>query len=210
MLLVDDHDLIRTGIKRLFDDISGIRVVAEAASGEEAVDWVRHNRPDVVMMDINMPGIGGFEATRKIKLIDSSIPVIILSVHSDGPYPGQLLKVGADGYLHKGCSFDEMSAAVKAVTAGERYISNEVAQALAISWLPGSEESPVDTLSKREIQIMGMLVEGSKIAAIAEQLCLSPKTVSTYRSRIIKKLGVENDAGLIRMAMKYGLIKEGE
>ncbi len=208
VLLVDDHELVRTGIHRLLDDAKGIRVAAEASSGEQAIEYIRQTPPDVVMMDLNMPGMGGLEATRKLKKTVPTLPVIVLTVHTDDPYPSQLLKAGAAGYLHKGCSVDEMVEAINEVNKGGRYISREVAQSLAMSWVPGTDDSPIDTLSQRELQVMLMLAEGQKVSQISAQLHLSPKTVSTYRSRIISKLHVNSDAELTRLAMRYGIIKE--
>ncbi len=206
VLLVDDHELVRTGIRRLLDDASGINVYAEATDGESAIVAVRKKRPDVVLMDVSMPGIGGLEATRKIKQIDATLPVIILTVHTDDPFPTSLLKAGASGYLHKGCSVDEIVSAIKEVHAGRRYICTEIAQNLALSLLPGSEGSPFDNLSQREMQVMLMLVQGHKVQDISEKLCLSPKTVSTYRTRLLEKLSARSDADLTRLAMRHGML----
>jgi two-component system invasion response regulator UvrY len=206
VLLVDDHELVRTGIRRLLSDAGGINVYAEAKDGETAISEVRKKRPDVVLMDVSMPGIGGLEATRKLKQIDSTLPVIILTVHTDDPFPTSLLKAGASGYLHKGCSVDEIVSAIKEVHAGRRYICSEIAQHLALSLLPGSDGSPFEHLSQREMQVMFMLVQGNKVQDISEKLCLSPKTISTYRYRLFDKLSVRNDAELTRLAMRYGML----
>jgi len=206
VLLVDDHDLVRTGIRRLLDDVSGIQVYAEAKDGETAIKEVRRKRPDVILMDVSMPGIGGLEATRKIKQLDDSLPIIILTVHTDDPFPTSLLKAGASGYMHKSCSIDEIVTAIKEVYAGRRYISSEIAQTLALSLLPGNDGSPFDNLSQREMQVMLMLVQGNKVQDISEKLCLSPKTISTYRYRLFDKLSVRNDAELARLAMRYGML----
>ncbi len=206
VLLVDDHELVRTGIRRLLDDVGGINVYAEATDGESAVDAVRKKRPDVILMDVSMPGIGGLEATRKIKQIHTDLPVIILTIHTDDPFPTSLLKAGASGYLHKGCSVDEIVLAINEVHAGRRYICTEIAQNLALSLLPGSEGSPFDSLSQREMQVMLMLVQGHKVQDISEKLCLSPKTISTYRTRLFDKLSVRSDAELTRLAMRHGML----
>lgn len=206
VLLVDDHELVRTGIRRVLDDVSGIKVDAEAESGEEAVKRVRAKRPDVVLMDVSMPGIGGLEATRKLNAYAPDLPVIILTVHTDDPFPSSLLKAGASGYLHKGCKVDEIVAAIKKVHAGGRYIGSDIAQKLAISLLPGHEGSPFDNLSQREMQVMLMLVQGEKVQDISNTLHLSPKTISTYRSRLFEKLAVRNDAELTRLAIRHGML----
>lgn len=209
VLLVDDHDLVRTGIRRLLDDVTGVKVIAEANSGEQALVSVREKRPDVVLMDVSMPGIGGLETTRKMKLFAPDLPVIILSVHTDDPFPSSMLKAGASGYLHKGCNIEEIVQAIKDVHNGKRYICSAIAQNLALSLLPGHEASPFESLSQREMQVMLMLVQGEKVQGISDQLHLSPKTVSTYRYRLFEKLSVRNDADLTRLAMRHGLLDNG-
>lgn len=207
VLLVDDHAIVRTGIRRLLDDVNGIKVADEAQSGEEAISIVRKKRPDVVLMDVSMPGIGGMEATRKLKQIYSDLPIIIVTVHTDDPFPSSLLKAGASGYLHKDCSLDEMVLAINKAYAGEHYISPDIAQNLALANIPGnSDSSPFEQLSQREMQVMIMLVQGNKVQAISDKLCLSPKTISTYRTRLFEKLRVGNDAELTRLAMHHGML----
>lgn len=206
VLLVDDHELVRTGIRRLLEDVDGIKVYAEAESGEVALKEARKKRPDVVLMDVSMPGIGGLEATRKLVQLYPDLPIIIVTVHTDDPFPSSLLKAGASGYLHKGCSVDEIVTAINSVHAGKRYISTDIAQELALSLLPGNEKSPFETLSQREMQVMLMLVQGNKVHEISDKLHLSPKTVSTYRTRLFEKLRVGNDAELTRLAMRHGIL----
>ncbi len=209
VLLVDDHMLVRHGIRRILEDVGGIEVVKEVGSGEEAIEAVRKIKPDVVLMDISMPGIGGLEATRRIAQIAPKLPVIIVTVHVEAPFPSQLLQAGAMGYISKGGSIEEMVRAIRDVHMGQRFISPEIAQNLALSLLPGQgggEEQPFDKLSSREMQVMLMLVQGGKVQDIATQLNLSPKTISTYRYRLFDKLKVKNDADLTRMAIRYKLI----
>lgn len=208
VMLVDDHDLVRTGIRRLLSDIRGIKVDSEAKSGEEALELVRRKRPDVVLMDVSMPGIGGMEATRKLTKAYPELRVIVLTVHIDDPFPTRLLQAGASGYLTKASSVDEMVQAIEDVAAGKRYISPEIAQSLALSMLPGGEGSPFDKLSQREMQILLMLTQGEKPKTIADKLHLSPKTISTYRYRLYGKLAVRNDAEMTRMAIRHGLMDE--
>ncbi len=207
VILVDDHELVRTGVRRILDDASGITVVAEASCGEEAVSATNAHKPDVVLMDIHMPGIGGIEATRKILRSHAKTKVIALTVHGDKPYAVQLLKGGAQGFLTKGCPAEEVIKAIRAVYAGQRYVGTDVAQDLALALLPGAESSPFDTLSQREMQVLLMLTEGQGIQEISDRLCLSPKTVSTYRYRLYDKLDVENDVELIRLAISHGIIE---
>lgn len=207
VVLVDDHELVRTGVRRILDDANGITVVAEASCGEEAVSATNAHKPDVVLMDIHMPGIGGIEATRKILRSHAKTKVIALTVHGDKPYAVQLLKGGAQGFLTKGCPAEEVIKAIRAVYAGQRYVGSDVAQDLALALLPGAESSPFDTLSQREMQVLLMLTEGQGIQEISDRLCLSPKTVSTYRYRLYDKLDVENDVELIRLAISHGIIE---
>lgn len=206
VMVVDDHELVRTGITRILNDAPGIRVVGEAASGEEALDVVREKMPDVLLMDVSMPGIGGLEATRKLVKHDPKLKVIVVSVHAEEPYPSRMLQAGASGYLTKGCAVDEIVAAIKAVHGGERYIGADVAQKLALKMTPGGDVSPFDALSTREMQVMLMLTQGQRLQDISDKLCLSPKTVSTYRHRLYEKLRVSSDVDLARLAMNYGII----
>ncbi len=208
VLLVDDHELVRSGIRRLLDDRRGIRVIDEADSGEQAVQRVRQRRPDVVLMDVNMPGIGGLEATRKLMQIDQSIKVIVCTVHTEEPFPTRLLEAGAAGYLTKGCGIEEIVTAIRSVQEGERYICAEIAQQIALSVMPGSsKQSPFDRLSQREMQVMLMVTQGQNTQQISDKLCLSPKTVSTYRHRLFDKLGVYNDVELTRLAIRHGILE---
>ncbi|MDQ2070755.1 UvrY/SirA/GacA family response regulator transcription factor [Natronospira bacteriovora] len=208
VLLVDDHALVRTGIRHILDEAAGIEVLAEASSGEEAVELARKEQPDVILMDVNMPGIGGMEATRKIATAAPDVKVIVVSVHATDPYPSRLLEAGAQGYLTKDCSGDEIITAVKRVHAGERYLSAEVARKLADSLLSGGKGTPLDQLSQRELQVMLMIIQGHSVQAISDKLFLSPKTVSTYRHRLFQKLEVENDVGLARFAIRHGLLDD--
>jgi two-component system invasion response regulator UvrY len=209
VLLVDDHDLVRCGIRALLGKADGISVIGEVGTGEEAVEFTKKKPPDVVLMDVNMPGIGGMEATRKITRVNPKVKVIILTVHAEDPYPARLFKAGAAGYLTKGCKVEEMVEAIRTVHDGRNYLSNTIAQSLALSMLPGGE-SPVDSLSQRELQVFMMLVRGDRGTDISDKLHLSPKTVSTYRYRLYEKLGVKSDAELARLAMRYGILEENK
>jgi two-component system invasion response regulator UvrY len=208
VMVVDDHELVRTGITRILNDAPGISVVAEAGSGEEAIPIAKQSRPHVMLMDVSMPGIGGLEATRKLVQSLPDLKVIVLSVHAEEPIPSRMMQAGASGYLTKGSAVDEILTAIKTVYSGERYIGADVAQKLALRMVPGGKASPFETLSPREIQVMLMLTQGQKPQSISDNLCLSPKTISTYRHRLYEKLGVSNDADLTRMAINYGIIKQ--
>lgn len=210
VLLVDDHELVRTGIRRLLDDTSGIKVVGEAESGEEAFLEVRKLKPDVVLMDVSMPGIGGLEATRKLMQLDAGLKVIIVTIHTEEPFPTRLLEAGAAGYLTKDCGINEIVNAIRAVVEGERYIGAEIAQQMALTMMPGGTNSPFQTLSQREMQVMMMVTQGQNVQQISDKLCLSPKTISTYRHRLFEKLNVDNDVELTRLAIRHGILESGE
>ncbi|MEG0858325.1 MAG: UvrY/SirA/GacA family response regulator transcription factor [Pseudomonas sp.] len=205
VLVVDDHDLVRTGITRMLADIDGLQVVGEADSGEASLKVARELKPDVVLMDVKMPGIGGLEATRKLLRSHPDVKVVAVTVCEDDPFPTRLLQAGAAGYLTKGAGLDEMVQAIRLVFAGQRYISPQIAQQLALkSFQP--QGSPFDALSEREIQIALMIVGCQKVQIISDKLCLSPKTVNTYRYRIFEKLSVTSDVELTLLAVRHGMV----
>ena len=207
LLVVDDHDLVRTGIARMLADIDGLVVIGQAASGEEAVRQARELKPDVVLMDIKMPGIGGLEATRKLLRSQPDVRVIAVTVCEEDPFPTRLLQAGAAGYITKGAGLDEMVQAIRLVFAGQRYISPQIAQQLALkSFQPNKSDSPFDLLSEREIQIALMIANCQKVQVISDKLCLSPKTVNTYRYRICEKLKVNSDVELVLLAARHGMV----
>jgi two-component system invasion response regulator UvrY len=209
VLLADDHDLVRTGMRRLLDDVTSIEVVAEATTGEEAVNLCRELSPQVVLMDINMPGMGGLEATKKILQHNADIKVIVVTMSEDEIMAQSLLKAGAAGYLTKGCLINEIVHAIKEVIAQRRYLTPQIATQLALAGTrPDKTQSPFHDLSERELQVMLMTLDGRKTHEISDSLCLSPKTISTYRHRLFTKLGIQTDIELARLAMKHGLTKE--
>ena len=207
VLLVDDHELVRLGIKRLLQDVQGVKVIGEASTGEEAVTLSKELVPDVVIMDVHMPGIGGLEATRKMIRHNPDIKILALTIYEDEPYPSRLLQAGASGYITKGCDSDEMIRAIRTINSGQRYISPTIAQQIAIKRFTKGEESPLDALSERELQIMLMITQGQKVQDISKKLCLSPKTVNSYRYRIFEKLNINSDVELTLMAVRLGMIE---
>lgn len=209
VLIVDDHDLVRFGFKSLLGAQDSIEVVETLSSGEDAISWCRDNKGgvDIILMDVNMPGIGGIEATHRISKAWPDIGIIIITVHDEGPLPKKLLNGGARGYLTKGNNVDEMITAIKDVSNGKHYIAKDIAQQLALSVLPG-ETSPLDILSMRETQVLMMIAQGTKTQKISEILNLSPKTISTYRKRLHEKLDVSSDIEMLHLAMKYGVLDE--
>ncbi|WP_421684537.1 UvrY/SirA/GacA family response regulator transcription factor [Stutzerimonas urumqiensis] len=207
VLVVDDHDLVRAGIVRMLADIDGVQVIGQADSGEEAIKRTRELKPDVVLMDVKMPGIGGLEATRKLLRSYPDLKVIAVTVCEEDPFPTRLLQAGAAGYLTKGAALGEMVQAIRLVFAGQRYISPQIAQQLALkSFQPQVNGSPFDLLSEREIQIALMIANCHKVQAISDKLCLSPKTVNTYRYRIFEKLSITSDVELALLAVRHGMV----
>lgn len=206
VLVVDDHDLVRTGISRMLSDVPGLAVIGEADSGESAVIRARELKPDVILMDVRMPGIGGLEATRKLVQHDKHVKVIAVTVCEEEPFPTRLMQAGAAGYVTKGAALDEMVTAIRQVHSGQRYISPDIAQQLALKQFNPGGNSPFDCLSEREIQIALMIVNCEKVQSISDKLCLSPKTVNTYRYRIFEKLGITSDVELTLLAVRHGMV----
>ncbi len=205
--MVDDHDLVRMGIVSLLSDGDKIQVIAEASSGEEAIELAKQHEPDVVLMDIRMPGMGGLEATRKLLRFNEDIKVIAVTACAEDPFASRLLQAGAAGYMTKGATADEMIMAVLKVKSGQRYISPEIAQRMALKPFDTQETAcPFDVLSDREMQISILIVNCVKVQEISDQLFLSPKTVNTYRYRIFEKLNITSDVELTRLAIRHGII----
>lgn len=207
LLLADDHDLVRTGMRRLLEDVEGITIIAEATTGEEAVVLCRDNKPQVVLMDVNMPGMGGLEATRKIVQRDNNIKVIIVTMNEDEVLAQSLLKAGAAGYLTKASNVHEIVHAIREVIANRHYITPQMATQLALADIrPQEDRSPFKELSERELQVMMKFLDGKKINEISDELSLSPKTVSTYRYRLFNKLNIQSDVELARLAIRHGML----
>lgn len=207
VLVADDHDLVRHGITRMLEDVEDIQVVAEATSGEQALALAKERRPNVVLMDIKMPGIGGLEATRKLSQQNPDIKVVVVTACEEDPFPNKLIKAGAVGFVSKGASGEEMVTAIHAVMKGQRYISPKIAQQMALKSCGDNEqESPFDQLSERELQICMMVINCHKVQEISDSLCLSPKTVNSYRYRIFEKLNISSDVELTRLAIRHGML----
>lgn len=206
LLVVDDHELVRIGLRHIFEDYPAIRIAGEAVDGESALRMNRELRPDVVLLDVSLPGLSGFEVTIRLKQARPELGIVILTVHEQAPYPAQLLEAGAAAYLTKGCPATELVEAIKTVARGGRHIGSRVAQQMALNLLPGGTASPFEVLSAREMEVMLMLAEGRKIADIAELMHLSPKTVATYKYRIFEKLNTRSDVDMTRMALRWGVV----
>lgn len=205
VLLVDDHAVVRMGFKMLLESAPDIKVVAEAESGEQGVKLYMEHHPDVVVMDITMPGIGGLEAIERIVAKESNARILVLSAHEDSVHPKRVLNAGAMGYLTKRSAAEELIKAIRTVAGGKRYLEASVAQQMAIQQLSG-EQNPVDVLSDREFEVFMALAKGKTTNDIAETLCLSPRTVGTHLYNIKQKLNANNSAEIALIAMRSGLI----
>jgi len=205
-MVVDDHDIVCAGIRRLLADEDDIKVIGEANNGEDAIRMAKELEPDVVIMDVKMPGIGGLEATRKMVSHQPQVRIIALTVYGEEPFPSRLLQAGASGYLTKGSSIKEMITAIRLVVSGKHYIGPEIAQQLALKNLTDVDGSQIDQLSERELQVMLMITQGLKVQDISDKLFLSPKTVNSYRYRLFDKLGVSSDVELTLLAIRHGLL----
>ena len=204
VLLVDSHELVRTGIEALLNATEDIAVVGVAKSGEEAVDAMATLPADVVLMDVNMPGIGGIEACRRILQDSIEVKIIAVSVNNDGPIPQQLFKLGVLGFISKNSPADEMINAIHKVMTGDRYLSADVANNLTTRGVPAYHDTPFSKLSRRESEVVNLILQGKSIKEMSEMLILSDKTVNTYRHRLYDKLNIKNDVELTRLAFKYG------
>ena len=205
VMLVDDHAVVRMGFKMLLETSGDIKVVAEAESGEDALKTFQEHNPDVIVMDITMPGIGGMEAIDRILAKEASTKILVLSAHEDSVHPKRVLNAGAMGYLTKRSAAEELVKAIRAVAGGKKYIEANVAQQMAIQQLSG-EQNPVDVLSEREFEVFMSLAKGKTTNEIAETLFLSPRTVGTHLYNIKQKLNANNSAEIALIAMRSGLI----
>ncbi len=205
VMLVDDHAVVRMGFKMLLESDSDIKVIAEAESGEQAIQRFVEFKPHVVVMDITMPGIGGLEAIERILAKDSSAKILVLSAHEDSVHPKRVLNAGAMGYLTKRSAAEEMIKAIRVVATGKKYLEASVAQQMAIQQLSG-DQNPVDVLSPREFEVFMALAKGKTTNEIAETLFLSPRTVGTHLYNIKQKLNANNSAEIALIAMRSGLL----
>lgn len=207
VLIVDDHALVRMGVRRLLENLPDLKIIGEADNGESALSLIKTHKPDVVLLDIKMPGIDGWEVTRRLKKTNPNIKIIaVTAANSDPMFPARLMQLGAMGYITKESGAEEMALAIHKVCKGEKYLSAEIAQQMAISSLTASEETPFDRISEREMQVMRMITKGMTVSEIAETLFLSTKTVNAYRYRMFEKLGIKNDVELTHLAIKHRIL----
>jgi len=205
ILLVDDHAVVRMGFKMLIEAEADIKVIGEAESGEAAIKLFQELKPDIIVMDITMPGIGGLEAIDRIMAKDKNTKILVLSAHEDSVHPKRVLNAGAMGYLTKRSAAEELIKAIKSVYQGKRYLEPNIAQQMAITQLSG-ETNPVEILSDREFEVFMALAKGKSTNDIAETLCLSPRTVGTHLYNIKQKLNANNSAEIALIAIRCGLI----
>lgn len=204
--LADHHYLVREAIKKVLESFARVKVVGECASGEEAIELVREITPDIFLTEIIMPGIGGLEALHRIKMMQAGTRVVVLTGHSHASFPTQVLRAGASGFLTKKITVEELDACLRRVYFGRRYICEEVAKDSARYSFGAAKESPFDSLSQREMQIMLMVVNCASAVEIAKSLSLSAKTVNSYRYRIFDKLDVNGDVALTHRAIDHGIL----
>ena len=206
IILVDDHAVVRAGVKRLLEQEPLFDVIAEADSGEKAYQLFGELNPDVMVMDLSMPGMGGLEAIRRILMRNEKAKILVLSMHEDLSFANQVLKLGAKGYLIKNTLGDDLVKAIETISQGEIFLSEEIAKKIAVSSIDGGQD-PIHDLSAREFEIFRLLAEGFEVDAIATTLNISSKTVSNYQTMIKQKLNIHTPVELIRYAIKAGVIK---
>jgi two-component system, NarL family, invasion response regulator UvrY len=207
ILLVDDHTVVRRGLIQILAEAFPMAAFGEAGNAQEALDLVRKQHWDVLVLDITMPGRSGLEILREIKNFLPRLPVLVLSVHPENQFAVRVLKLGAAGYMTKESAAEELVAAVKKVLAGGRYVSTSLAETLAHNLATRSARPPQELLSDREFQVLRLIAAGKIISEIARELVLSAKTISTYRSRILEKMGLRNNAELMHYAMRHELVQ---
>lgn len=206
VILVDDHVVVRSGLKRLLESNQTVEVIAEADSGEQAYQLYGELQPDVVVMDISMPGMGGLEAAQRIIKRDTNARIIIFSMHETASFAKQALKTGVRGYVTKTGSSDDLLDAIGDVMKGKTFLSAPIAQNIALQTLMGDED-PVQQLSSREFEVFRLLADGKRIEEVAEMLKISQKTVANYYTIIKQKLNVSSPVEMVRLAIRHGLIE---
>jgi len=206
VLIADDHAVVRQGLKQIVSENPDMTVAGEAANGHEVLDFARRHDCDLVLLDLAMPGKDGLDTLKELKLVRPHLPVLVLSVYPEEQYAVRLLRAGAAGYLTKESAPEELVAAIRKVSRGGRYVSEALAEQLAVLLGSGTDRPPHEALSDREFRVMVMLASGKTASEVADELCLSVKTISTYRSRALRKMNMRNNAELSFYAVKHGLL----
>ncbi len=206
ILIADDHTIVREGLKQILADVPDIKVAGEASSGQETLKKVRSHPYDILLLDISLPGMSGLDVLKQIKCIKPKLPVLVLSMYPEEQYATRSLRAGAAGYLTKESASDELIAAIRRVAAGRRYITTSLAERIAGDWAVPEDKPLHETLSDREYQVFCLIASGKTAKEISKTLALSIKTVSTHRSRILKKMEMDNNAQLTHYAVKHNLV----
>jgi len=206
ILIADDHAIVRRGLKQILEETSDLIVAGEASSGQEVLDMIRKEEFDMLVLDISMPGRGGLDVLKEVKSENPELPVLVLSMHPEEQYAVRVLKAGAAGYVTKESAPDELITAIRKVSRSGKYISLSLAERLAFDLDQDASQPLHNTLSDREYTVMCLLASGKTVTEIAKELCLSPKTISTYRTRILEKMHVQTNAEVMRYAMQHGLV----
>ena len=205
ILLVDDHAIVREGLRRIIDDTTGITISAEASTGQDALNLIWKEKYDLVILDISMPGKNGLQTLKEIKKHDAKLPVLMLSMHAEKQYAMRAIKAGASGYLTKESASEQLVSAIRKIFDGRKYISQGVAELLVTDIYHNEDKELHEYLSDREFEILKLIVRGDSAKIIAENLSISDKTVSTYRSRILKKMNMKNTADIIHYAIENNI-----
>ena len=203
--MVEDHLIVREGIKRIINDIPDMHIISEASNGNEAIELILKNTYDIVLLDISMPILNGLQTLKLIKKYNYKLPVLMLSMHSEEQYAMRSIKAGASGYMTKEVASQELVSAIRKINDGRKYINKEVAELLTTDLYHNDEKDPHENLSDREFEILKMIAKGLTTKAIATELKISPKTISTYRSRILVKLDLHNNSDIIHYVIDYNL-----
>ena len=206
ILIADDHKLVRKGLSQILLDTPNVEVVDEAGNGKETIDKISNNEYDLVLLDIALPGRSGIDVLKQLRCIKPNLPVLILSMYPEEQYAVRSLRAGASGYLTKESAPEELIDAINRISKGRKYISSTLAERLAFEIEVNSDKALHETLSDREYQVLCMIASGRTVGEIADILSLSVKTISTHRSRILRKMGMKNNAQIIRYAIKLGLV----
>ena len=205
ILLVDDHAIVREGLRRIIDDTTGITISAEASTGQDALNLIWKEKYDLVILDISMPGKNGLQTLKEIKKHDAKLPVLMLSMHAEKQYAMRAIKAGASGYLTKESASEQLVSAIRKIFDGRKYISPGVAELLVTDIYHNEDKELHEYLSDREFEIFKLIVRGDSAKIIAGNLSISDKTVSTYRSRILKKMNMKNTADIIHYAIENNI-----
>jgi two-component system, NarL family, invasion response regulator UvrY len=207
VMVADDHPIVRAGLKQIIMDDRNLMLAGEASNGADLLEKIRHRDCDVIVMDLSMPGMDGLDLLKQLKIDKPHLPVIILTVHPESQYALRILKAGASGYVTKDSAADELIQAIRKVYRGGKYITPSLAEKIAFALDGDTAKLPHENLSDREYQVLCLIGSGKTVSQIADSLSLSVKTVSTYRSRILEKMQLENNAELIHYALQNGLVQ---